>query len=91
MGVRDTSHAALPKARKALSTLQLRIITELMLWPATRKELAERLGKPINCICAPVKALLEAGKIDEFVQGENTGTGRRAWLLRVKKEGTCTK
>lgn len=86
MTVKDTSLEALPKARKALSTLQLRIITELMLWPATRKELAERLGKPINCICAPVKALVDAGRIDEYAKVENSGTGRKAWFLRLHKE-----
>lgn len=88
MPVRDTSRAALLTATKAIVGLRARIMTELMLWPATRFELAQRLGKPINCITAPVLSLIKDGKIEEHTKVARSGSSCESWELRVKG-GTC--
>ena len=54
--------------------------------PGTRLDLANRLGKPINCITAPVLALIKAGLIEEHDKVVQPETGNKAWQLRIKEE-----
>ena len=85
MPIRDTSRAALLTATKAIGGLRAAIMTELLLSPVTRLELARRLNKPINCISAPVCSLIDEGLIEEFDQKVQS-TGRKAYSLRIKEK-----
>lgn len=50
----------------------------------TRQEMAGMLNKPINCVTAPVKHLIDAGLIVEHEQVWNGQTGRLNWALKLK-------
>lgn len=89
MPTRDTSFAALPGAQRGLSALQQSIVNALRTLPATRKELAQRIDKPINCITAPVKALIDAGVIAEDGWVRHEDTNCRAYLLQLVPEVAC--
>lgn len=68
---------------KHFSILQEAILDSLKKeGPATRKELANRLNKPINSVCDPVLRLLEAGLL---VQEETTcfETNKKINMLSV--------
>lgn len=52
--------------------------------PCTRKVLAERLGKPINCITAPVQELLKMKVICEHNRVRDADTGALQWELKLK-------
>lgn len=81
-----TSIPALFKAAPSHATLEKRIIEELRFGPATRQELADRFERGVNSLCAPVKAMLKAGLIEEFdrVTGKS---GSKQWLMRLKDAG----
>ena len=67
MTVKDTSLAAFfkDKTQQSISTLEARVLDSLYVdGPGTRLDLAKRLDKPINCITAPVLALIKAEIIE---------------------------
>lgn len=51
----------------------------------TRQRLAERLGKPINCVTAPIKELLDSGILVEHERVTDTLTGCKRWTLKLKE------
>lgn len=50
----------------------------------TRQEIAKKLEKPINSVCAPVKSLLKAGILEEVQRVVNAESGNKCWTLGVK-------
>ena len=86
MSAKDTSLAAFfkDKTQAQISTLEAAVLSSIDVdGPATRLHLSKRLGKPINCITAPVKKLLDAGILIE-TEKVLQETGNRAWLLDIK-------
>lgn len=86
----DTKIAALfkPSTQSLHAELQDRIIQRMQSYPDvayTRQELASILGKPINCITAPVKALLDAGLVIEHERVRNPDTKCLNWALKLKE------
>jgi len=86
----DTKIAALFRpATQALHRKLEEQIVELMKHPnyedgLTRYDIANYLFKSVNCVCATVKALLDAGVLvvgDRIKQPE---TGNLAWTLKLK-------
>ena len=89
MTVKDTSLAAFfkEKTQRSISTIEARVLYSLYAdGPGTRLDLAMRLGKPINCITAPVLALIKAEIIEEHNRVVQPETGNKAWQLRVKEK-----
>ncbi|HVH93250.1 MAG TPA: hypothetical protein VM783_17935 [Candidatus Acidoferrum sp.] len=84
MANQSTSIAALLRAAPEQSTLEKRIIEELRIGPATRQDLADKFERGVNSLCAPVKAMIKAGLIEEFdrVIGKS---GSKQWLLRIRE------
>jgi len=65
------------------SELQSQIVDSLKDYgPATRKQLAARLGKPINSVCHPSLRLIESGRVFEF-DGIDEETGRKIGYLSI--------
>ncbi len=86
----DTKIAALfkPSTHGLHMELQDRIVQRLSMYrdvQYTRQELARILGKPINCITAPVKALLDAGIVVEHERVRNPDTKCLNWALKLKE------
>lgn len=78
---------AAPGTKALHSDLQQRILDLLSnahTASLTRQTMAVMLGKPINCVTAPVKNLLDAGLIVEHEQVWNGQTGRLNWALKLK-------
>ena len=89
MTVKDTSLAAFfeGKTQRSISTLETRVLDSLYEdGPGTRLDLAKRLGKPINCITAPVLALIKAEIIEEHDRVVQPETGNKAWQLKMKEK-----
>ena len=89
MTVKYTSLAAFfkGKTQRSINTLEARVLDSLYDdGPGTRLDLAKRLGKPINCITAPVLALIKAEIIEEHARVVQPETGNRAWELKVKEK-----
>lgn len=89
MTVKDTSLAAFfkDKTQRSISTLETHVLDSLYAdGPGTRLDLAKRLGKPINCITAPVLNLVKAGIIEEHDRIVQPETGNKAWQLKVKEK-----
>ena len=89
MAVKDTSLAAFfkDKTQRSISTIEARVLGSLYVdGPATRLDLAKRLDKPINCITAPVLALIKAEIIEEHDRVVQPETGNKAWQLKVKEK-----
>lgn len=89
MTAKDTSLAAFfkDKTQRSIRTLEARVLDSLYVdGPGTRLDLAKRLGKPINCITAPVLALIRAGIIEEHNRVVQPETGSKAWQLKVKEK-----
>lgn len=89
MTVKDTSLAAFfkDKTQRSISTIEARVLDSLYVdGPGTRLDLAKRLDKPINCITAPVLALIKAGIIEEHNRVVQPETGSKAWQLKVKEK-----
>lgn len=89
MTVKDTSLTAFFKyrTRESIKTLEASVLASLYMdGPGTRLDLANRLGKPINCITAPVLALIKAGIIEEYDRVVQPETGNKAWQLKVKEK-----
>lgn len=87
MAVKDTSMATWmsPILARKRETLAERVYASLRdAGPATRKELADRLGKPINCITQPVCTLLKAKCIIEHDKVLDPETGAKQWQLKIK-------
>ena len=75
------------KTQQSISTLEARVLDSLYVdGPGTRLDLAKRLGKPINCITAPVLALLKAEIIEPHNRVVQPETGHKAWQLKVKEK-----
>ena len=76
------------KTQRDISTLETRVLDSLYVYgPATRLDLSNRLGKPINCITAPVLNLIKAGIIShEHYQIVQPETGNKAWQLKVNEK-----
>lgn len=89
--VNDTSIAALfkPSTQSLHAELQQRIVGVFNVGrhgdALTRQQLAVILDKPINCITAPVKALLKAGLIVEHERVRNQHTKCLNWTLKLKE------
>ena len=86
----DTKVAALfkPSTQRMHGSLEKRIVEKLMheyTYDWTRDTLAAALGKPVNCITAPVKALLDAGTIIEDKRVRNPKTNALNWTLKLKE------
>jgi DNA-binding MarR family transcriptional regulator len=65
------------------SELQVQILDSLREYgPATRKQLAARLNRPINSVCDPSLRLIEAGRISEVI-GVDEETGRKIGYLSI--------
>ena len=89
MTVKDTSLAAFfsDKTQRSISTIEARVLDSLYEdGPGTRLDLSKRLGKPINCITAPVLALIKAEIIEEHDRVVQPETGNKAWQLKVKEK-----
>ncbi len=89
MTVKDTSLAAFfrDKTQRDISTLETRVLDSLYVdGPATRLDLSNRLGKPINCITSPVLNLIKAGIIEEHDRIVQPETCNKAWQLKVKEK-----
>ena len=89
MTVKDTSLAAFYKDKTQRSTTTLKSLVLDSLYtdgPGTRLDLANRLDKPINCITAPVLALIRAKIIEEHDLVVQPETGKKAWQLKVKEK-----
>lgn len=87
MPVKDTSLATWLSPLHAANrrTLAERVYASLRdVGACTRKALAERLGKPINSITAPVKELLDARVIVEHNRVRDAETGALQWELKIK-------
>lgn len=87
MPVKDTSKATWlsPILARKRETLCERVYNSLRdEGPATRKELAQRLGKPINCITQPVLVLVKAKCIIEHDKVTDPETGAKQWQLKIK-------
>ena len=75
------------RTQRDISTLETRVLDSLYVdGPATRLDLSNRLGRPINCITAPVLNLIKAGIIEEHDRIVQPETGNKAWQLKVKGE-----
>lgn len=89
MIMKDTSLAAFfkDKTQQSISTLEARVLDSLYVYgPGTRLDLAKRLDKPINCITAPVLALIKAEIIEEHNRVVQPETDSKAWQLKVKEK-----
>ena len=89
MIVKDTRLAAFfkDKTQQSISTLEARVLDSLYVeGPGTRLDLAKRLDKPINCITAPVLALIKAEIIEEHNRVVQPETDSKAWQLKVKEK-----
>lgn len=87
MAVKDTSKATWlsPILARKRETLAERVYASLRDdGPATRKELAKRLDKPINCITSPVFELLKFKCIVEHDKVIDHETGAKQWQLKIK-------
>jgi len=74
------------QTQRNISTLETRVLDSLYAdGPATRLDLSNRLGKPINCITSPVLNLIKAGIIEEHDRVTQPETGNKAWQLKVKE------
>ena len=51
---------------------------------ATRLSISNKLERGVNCVCAPVKALLDAGVLVEGERIKQPETGNLAWTLTLK-------
>lgn len=52
----------------------------------TRQRLAVALGKPINCVTAPIKELLDSGIVVEHERVKDPLTGCKRWTLKLKEQ-----
>ena len=84
----DTKVAALfkPSTQRLHRKLEDQIITLLQAQNCTRAQLAWYIGKGVNCVTAPVKALLDAGIIVEHERVRNPHTGALNWALKLKED-----
>lgn len=90
MANKDTSVAAVTRnvVQCAHGKYRDRILQSLNdIGPATRKELAARLGVPINCITSPVLQLISSGLVEEHAQVVRDGF--KSWELRIAVEVHC--
>ena len=83
----DTKIAALfrPRTQELHRKLEEQIVDLLRLGPLTRYSIADKLDRGVNCVCAPVKALLDAGVIVEGARVTQRETGNLAWTLKLKE------
>lgn len=86
----DTKIAALfkPRTQRMHGSLERRIVEMLMHNPGTdytRDTIATAVGKPVNCITAPVKSLLDAGTLIEDKRVRNPKTNALNWTLKLKE------
>lgn len=89
--VNDTKVAALlrPTTQSMHAKLQQQIL-DILHNPKyeegqTRLDLAGLLFKGVNCVTAPVRALLDAGLIVEHERIRQPETGNLAWTLKLKE------
>ena len=87
----DTKVAALlkPSTQRMHNDVGQRIIDVLTTMPYkqwTRNRLADAIGKPINCVTAPIKQLLDSGIIVEHERVKDELTQCLRWTLKLKKE-----
>lgn len=82
----DTKVAALfrPTTQSLHRKLEEQIVDLLRHGPLTRLTIANKLERGVNCVCAPVKALLSAGVIVEHDRIKQPETGNLAWTLKLK-------
>jgi len=87
MTIKDTSLQAYWSERLGfrLGAQAARVLDDLHIHgAATRKELAESTGIPINAICGRVNELLKSGCVEEFNKTRDEDTNKLVWELRVK-------
>lgn len=65
-GVQATSLVAFRSIQDVISARERAVFDELLKGPGTNKELAGRLGWPINCVTPRVKALRDQGAVAEY-------------------------
>lgn len=85
----DTKVAALfkPRTQKMHKELGQEVINLLQVHGAlTRQRLASMLDKPINCVTAPIKQLLDAQIIVEHERVRDPITKCQRWTLRIKEQ-----
>lgn len=78
-----------PSTRAMHTSIQneiVELLSEAKTDTLTRQEIAAELRKPINCITAPVRALMDAGLIIEHSQVRNPDTGCLNWALKLKEQ-----
>lgn len=88
MGNKTTSLAALlsPPRQTKRQKRKEAILRSITRWPATRYEVAQRLGVPVNCVTSSVLELINEGLIYESKRVLQE-TGYKGWRLEVVRRG----
>lgn len=74
------------KELEAVKTIKERILILIRYRPLCRPDIAQLLGKEVNCVCHPVKTLLDNGTITRSYTAKNPRTGRMVDYLIMAEE-----
>lgn len=89
MGNKSTSVAALLRPSAARTRRREAILASIKEEPATRYEVAKRLGVAVNCVTCAVRELVLEGLLVEHSQVMQE-TGHKGWQLHAAGGSECS-